>query len=665
MIQIRWSQACATVFGLALATTAAGENGSLGDGMQRLDALVITAPMMDTPLRTETDPRRPRSGLPANDGGAYLASVPGMATSRKGGTSGDPLLRGLGGSRLNILLDDTEILGGCGGRMDPPTAYVFPQAYDRIEITKGPQSVRHGASQAGVVRFERDRPRVREPTVEGFAGMTAGSYGRLDLMTDVTAGSSEGYSRLIGTLSTQEDYADGGGNTVHSAYERWSATGIAGWTPGDDTHVAFTWDRSDGEAAYDDRGMDGTRFDRTGYRLEASQENLTDWLAEIQWVGYYNHVDHVMDNFRLRTPPNMPMVSFPERRTVGSRLNASVVPWTGGWLDVGVDGSENQHAGGSLMGPDALAWRQAAREDTARFEDVGLFAELEQETGARGLVAMGLRIDRSEAEAERDGYGGVEAGERERDTLTSGFLRYEHAFDGLPLTAFSGIGHAERAPDFWERERVFDLAPEALTQVDLGLAWRGRRASGSLALFHARIDDYILIVDGDTVAAHPDLDAEARNIEAETSGVEADVEIALGHHLSVQGSLAYTRGRNTTDGTPLAQMPPLEGTLGLEYSGPRYTGGVLIRGVARQHRIDAGSGTIYSLDTDETPGFATVGAHAGVRLSADTQLTIGADNLFDREYAEHIQRGSADLGASDARINEPGRRLWVNVTTEF
>ncbi len=665
MIQIRCLQAYAVALGLVVAGAAAGQGAPAQDGGQRLDPLVITAPMMDTPYGVETDPKRPRSGLPANDGGAYLASIPGMSNSRKGGTSGDPVLRGLGGSRLNVLLDDTEILGGCGGRMDPPTAYVFPQAYDRIEITKGPQSVRHGASQAGVVRFERDRPRLEEPTVEGFAGMTAGSYGRLDLVSDVTAGDSSGYARLTGTVSTQEDYDDGGGNSVHSAYERWSATGIAGWTPDDNTHVAFTWDRSDGEAAYDDRGMDGTRFDRTGYRLQASREDVTDWLAEIELVTYYNKVDHVMDNFRLRSPPDMPMIDFPERRTVGSRLSASVLPWEGGWLDVGVDYSENEHAGGRVMGSDALSWRDEPREDTARFEDIGLFGELDQEIGARDRVVMGLRVDRSEAKAEREGYGGAAAGERARDTLASGFLRHEHSFARFPLTAFSGIGHAERAADFWERRRVFNLAPEASTQLDVGLAWRGDRASASVSAFHARIDDYILIVDGSTVSEDRDLDAEARNIDAETSGIEGDIEFALTRQFSLRGTLAYTHGRNTTDGTALAQMPPLEGTIGLDYSGERYSGGVQVRGVARQSRIDAGSGTIYSLDTEETPGFATVGMHLGTRLTGDTRLAAGIDNLFDREYAEHIQRGSADLGASDARINEPGRRLWLNLTTRF
>ncbi|EWH00090.1 TonB-dependent receptor plug domain-containing protein [Halomonas sp. BC04] len=102
-----------------------------------MSTMVITAPAMTDPYTVSTDARTPQLPLPAADGGAFLKSIPGFSVSRKGGTSGDPELRGLGGSRLNILADGANILGGCGGRMDPPTAYIFPQAYDRVEIIKG------------------------------------------------------------------------------------------------------------------------------------------------------------------------------------------------------------------------------------------------------------------------------------------------------------------------------------------------------------------------------------------------------------------------------------------------------------------------------------------------------------------------------------------------
>ena len=66
---------------------------------------------------------------------------------------------GLGGSRLNIQADDQFIYGGCSNRMDPPTAYIFPSAYDEVVVTKGPQTVTEGSGLvAGAVHFVRKEP---------------------------------------------------------------------------------------------------------------------------------------------------------------------------------------------------------------------------------------------------------------------------------------------------------------------------------------------------------------------------------------------------------------------------------------------------------------------------------------------------------------------------
>jgi iron complex outermembrane recepter protein len=220
--------------------------------------------------------------------------------------------------------------------MDPPTAYVFPEAYDRIEVIKGPQSVRYGTTVAGIVRFDREPLRFTQSTVAGYGSLTAGSFGRRDFVGDVTAGDRLGYARLIGTTSSQDDYEDGAGRKVHSQYQRWSTTGILGWTPDDRTRVEFTAERSDAEAAYDDRGMDGVIFDRTGYTLSFRRDDIAPWLAGVEAMVFYNYVDHVMDNYTLRAPPMQPMVSFPDRRTVGGRLAADFEPaacgsWRPAW----------------------------------------------------------------------------------------------------------------------------------------------------------------------------------------------------------------------------------------------------------------------------------------------------------------------------------------------
>lgn len=625
-----------------------------------LDRVVVTAAPMRDPYTIVTDPRQPRLPLPAADGGAYLKSIPGFALSRKGGTGGDPALRGLGGSRLNILLDDARILGGCGMRMDPPTAYVFPEAYDRIEVIKGPQSVRYGATIAGIVNFDREPMRFTESTTTGFGSTTIGSWDRQDFVGDITVGDRAGYVRLIGNVSTQDDYDDGAGREVHSQYERWSTSAILGWTPDELTHVEFTVDRSDAEAAYDDRGMDGVVFDRSGYSLKLARGELASWLPSVEALLFYNYVDHVMDNYTLRAPAMQPMVSYPDRRTVGASVTVELSLPAMIEAVAGADWAENRHRANRLMGTAAFDYRDVPREDNAEFTDAGLFIELERPLGERNRLHAGFRTDHRESEAlDDDGFGGAARGTRSTTSQQSAFLRLSHELATQPVTLYAGLGRAERAPDFWEMRRVFGLESETLTQLDVGAGLRTRRVVASLALFAGEIDDYILIV-------RPGLeDVEARNVDVTTWGAEADLTVKLGEHLSMTATGAWVRSDNDTDDEPLAQTPPLTGTLSIDHDAGRMFSGLLFRAAARQDRVHPGYGTIYSLDTDETPGFATWSVYGGWRAGETFTATAGIDNLLDRNYSEHIQRGSADLGASTRRVFEPGITLWLRLATQF
>jgi len=155
----------------SVAPAASGSNSTVAcgcDSLVTLDPYVVTAAQTKQPLTIDIDPRAPAQPVPAHDGADVLKSIAGFSVVRKGGTDGDPVLRGMAGSRLGILVDGEAIYGGCGNRMDPPTAYVFPAAYDRVTIIKGPQTVLHGpGNSAGVVLFERDlkfEPRIGEAT---------------------------------------------------------------------------------------------------------------------------------------------------------------------------------------------------------------------------------------------------------------------------------------------------------------------------------------------------------------------------------------------------------------------------------------------------------------------------------------------------------------------
>ena len=122
-----------------------------------LSPTVITAVAPSSPLTVVTNPKDPRQPVPASDGADYLKTIPGFSAIRSGGTNGDPVLRGMFGSRLNILTNGGLMLGACPNRMDAPTSYISPETYDRLTVIKGPQSVQWGpGASAGTILFDRE-----------------------------------------------------------------------------------------------------------------------------------------------------------------------------------------------------------------------------------------------------------------------------------------------------------------------------------------------------------------------------------------------------------------------------------------------------------------------------------------------------------------------------
>ena len=658
----------------------------------RIEAeIVVTAPRTQGPLEVVTDPRRPRQPLPAHDGADYLKTIPGFSVIRKGGTDGDPLFRGMAGSRVAIVSDEALLLGGCGMRMDPPTAYVFPQNYDRIRVLKGPQSVLWGAGgSAATVLFERDPLEPGADASRLDASVLTGSWGRRDLALDAMAGNDLGYLRLQGSDARADDYESGSGEDVHSEYHRWNANLMVGFRPADDVLVELSAARSDGKAAYADRMMDGSAFDREAFSLRVRWDDIGPMLRDIDAQIAYGYVDHVMDNYSLRdfTPTMMmpnPTVSNPDRETLAARFAASLAFTSELDSTLGIDAHRDEHGIRSAMNQLMMPYQAQPRMTDARFDQLGLFGEFTWRPAEGRSWAWGARVDRWEVEDERETVrpgmmGRVPndtAGATDTDWLTSAFLRYEHGLrkpagsDAADVVLFAGLGHSARIADYWERfgndkqsvssNSAFFTDPERTTQLDVGVLRRTDNGSLSVSLFASSIDDYVLI-DARPVD-EPMGTIVTRSVDARTWGGEVEFVRALGDAWNVQGSLAYTRGTNTTDDVALAQMPPLESRLALNYVRERLAVGALLRLVADQDRIDPGRGNIVGQDISGTDSFAVFSVNGSYRFSSAVRVSAGVDNLFDEAYAEHLSRaGSMVTGfVQTDRIDEPGRTLWLKL----
>lgn len=620
---------------------------------------------------------------PAPDAAQLLRTVPGFSLSRVGGGASDPLLRGLGQSRIIVVADGTALEGACSHRMDPPTTYLAADSYDRVSITKGPNSVRFGHAIGGTVEFERNADRPAAARQQLAAGLQAGRFDQQQASVDVQIGNPMALLRAVGNGARSDDYRDGNGTPVHTGYRRYNAGASFSAFAGERLRVDVGAETGDGEAAYPTFHMDGTMFRRNRLSTRIQWRRPDGTLSRLELRAAASDTDHRMDDYSLR-PAHVTVTGFSGGsliqtalldmdQSVTSRTVAAESVWRIGEtaeLTVGADHVREVHAGRNRTvttnclafgGPPvcsgaARGWLQYDVEASR----VGFFVQADRWAGETLRVRAGFRMDRARWTAgDLLNFQGTAAlpGHHEvsEESPKSAFIRFDGSIAG-PWTGFVALGRAERTAGALERVSYagWPLAAERTVQLDTGISYTSERAQAGLDLFVNRIDDFIVTVQG----------TRSRNVDARTSGGEAWWAAALAPGLRASGSLAWLRGDNITDARPLPQMTPNSLRAGVEYEHAALTLGVSGRIVSRQQRVDIGSGNVTGVDIGPTPGFAVWSLKAVWQLAAGVRWAAGVDNLFDKAYAEHLNRTGAFAPTGfvpTTRVMEPGRVFWVRL----
>ena len=641
-----------------------------------LDEVIITGYRTATPLTLSTDPQRPRQPIPAADGAGYLKTIPGISVVRKGGTGGDPMMRGMGGSRMVMDMNGGMMSGGCPNRMDPTATYAFPETFSRIIVNKGPQSVRYGASIAGSVIFERETERFEKPDVRGNISVLGASNHRFDELTDVAAGGAEGYARIIQTRNYARDYADGDGRRIHSGYGRHSLTGIVGLTPDPDTLFEVAYDRSRGWAKYAHGMMDGSQFDRDSYAVKFERAHLSPVVEKLTLNFNHDTIDHIMDNYTFR--PGGMMGTDVKRVQYGVRAVTDLrfSPQTS--AAVGIDLRRDAH-----YFAEAHKRLKGSFNNDMDINSFGIFLEYNRDLTERSRLLTGLRYDRTETDYHnarfRNGMGRLMRDlvpGSASDHAVSGFVRWERTAKKQPLTFYVGVGHAERPADYWEAYHTWAAhsnrvnhqssspsvtrpAKEKNTQLDLGWVYTGDKTNANLSLYYAHVDDFIL---RKPVGGYG-------NVDARLYGFEAEVTRTVSPLWTLGASLAYTRGDDRTNNAALPQIAPLEANLTAKYTHKKMEANAVWRLVSKQNRYHRGYGSVTGTDYGPTGGFGILSLSLAYRPDENLTFSLGVDNLLNKTYAEFVNYSEAAIPAlgisAGGHITEPGRTLWLKGNYRF
>ncbi|MES9816432.1 MAG: TonB-dependent copper receptor [Candidatus Thiodiazotropha sp.] len=671
---------------------------------EKLGEIHVEGKAETMPAVTRTAVDDGSQGLPA-DGGDFLRDINGVSGIRMGGHGIDPVIRGQSQNRLNIILDGAYIHGGCPNRMDPPTAYSALESYDSVTVIKGSQTVIYGGGgSGGTVLFERQPPRFKDDKSylgEVVAGYKGNSKTK-EFSADIAAGAETGYIRGVLGYKDADNYEDGDGNEVRSAYENRNGNLILGYMPDQDKRLELNFEATrEDDTLFAGAGMDSPKSDADNIRFKYQQSDGLGPFAGIKAEIYSSQVDHLMDNFSLRELSAPMLMAVPATSdTAGGRLYGDIMVG-GSNLTIGIDYQNNERDADRFSGMPMMAQPttlQSIMWPGAELEQTGLFAELALPVGEENLLRFGMRYDRVDASISRGDekpdlgpsptpnnlYAAyyTETSDEQTENNVGGFIHYEHTLGDGSL--FAGISRSVRTADATERYLASfsrnmmtgmdsswvgnpELEAEKHHQLEVGYKWRNAVLDSDITLYYNDVSDYILrdkargqdgiLVANGTANIY-------RNVDAEFYGIEWQAGYRLSNSLKTSASLAYVRAENSTDDRPIAQIAPLEATVSLDYAGGDWELGGRVRANAKQTRADLENGS--GQDVQETPGWGVIDLHGRYALSNNSSIRFGVDNLLDKRFAYHVNRANVDPFNPEAiQVNEPGREVWLRGSVKF
>ncbi|RKZ80676.1 MAG: TonB-dependent receptor, partial [Gammaproteobacteria bacterium] len=413
----------------------------------------------------------------------------------------------------------------------------------------------------------------------------------------------------------------------------------------------------------------------------------------------YQDVDHRMANNKLRTAPS-PM----KQRYAKTDVNASGLGLAydiSGWT-VGLDADQSDHNADIYDPVNAMFY--VKNYNGIERDRYGIFGE-KKFTVNKWNLETGIRYTRVEMDADSVGTSmsmmqnmmGANARILQNNFNNSDREQNENLFDivlnsSYPLSSqldlISGLARKERAPSYQERylwiplESTAGLAdgnnyignieldPETAYQAELGIDWHTPKAAFSPRMFYHHINDYIQGTPSTNTAANM-LSAmmgnpnplQFDNVDAKLYGIDANWLVALNTQWQLDGTVSYVRGKRRDTSDNLYRIAPLTARTMLSYIKTEWSVGVEAVTISAQNDVSSEN------NETESSGYAFFNLLGNYQATRELTLSAGVNNVFDREYQDHLGgynriKDNPDIAPGE-RLPGLGRSAYVSVNLNW
>lgn len=619
--------------------------------------------------------------------------IPGFGILKRGAYASEPVFRAFKYEQLNVQYDGgMKILNACPNRMDPITTHVIPEEIERIELVKGPFTMRFGQNFGGIINMVSKNGDDRKLGISGHLETGYETNGNNFTGRGMLMYKKEKFDlELNGSYRDYGDYTDGNGDQVPASFSSTDYSIKLGLNPSEQQRLRLTWRQSFGrDIMHAGLPMDSPYDDSYLIGLDYKIAEVSTLVNSIMFKGFYSYVDHLMTN---EGRPNFMMTEAESNvfvSTWGGKAEIELSPTEQLTLFLGTDANIIGREGdrirtikvmnGNVL-PEPVVKVDKIWQDS-ELNDIGLFAEGKLRTSESSIFTAGLRTDFiataiNDPEADfLELYGGEIKDQNEVNL--SGTVSYMYTKDQTKLQ-FS-FGHGVRTASIVERyinhfnvnsdpyEYVGNpyLKPEANNQLEFSVNQQLGKINLGATVFYSFLTDYITaVVDEDLPRKYmpqvePVFAKRFINVDkAMQTGFELYFNVQFTKEFSLLSDLAYTYGQNHDLDEPLPQIAPLTGHISLNYDKEKYWINLKSRLVAEQSRIAVSFGETV------TPGFVTFDLSAGFKPFKNFSVGGAVLNIFDVAYYEHLNFAYRNSNTNNGRIFEPGRNFTLYVNYSF
>lgn len=603
-----------------------------------------------------------------------LASLVGVNLQQTTPGQGAVIIRGLKGSAVLHLVDGMRLTNAIFRTAPTPWFSLVPvSSVKRLEVIRGtPASLYGSEAVGGVVQSVSRLPEFDSDEV-GYAGDVFAGFDSAELQKALRATFDVGTRHLAASFSAEYlqtgDRQIGGGERIApSGYESMALRAVVrGLSEDDRSWLLDLHYLEQPETPRIDElvpGFGQTEPSSSEFFFKPNQRLFAhfqhdyiassgiDWKFDAAWQRIVD--DRITRDFNA-----------PDRRlesnssdlygvTASASGETDALWWITG-VDIYYDEVRSRRLGQDISSG-SITELAPRFPDGSTVGQAGLFGNVQYRMTDRHAVSAGIRYTDVRID--------LPDGTTIRPSRMSGDVGWVYDFSATwQIVANAGAGF--RAPNVADLGTLGNrpgnrfnipntsLEAENVTHGDFGLRHRSDRWQFEMLLYALRYSDRIISVStGDVTPDDRDVVQSVNAASSSIRGVEAGLTANLTDRTRVNVVLNYTYGDQRVEDAeePADRIPPLNGRIDFDYAhGDRWNFEAWLVAATGQDRLSDRDVSDVRIDPEGTPGWAVLGSSA-TWASAEWQVTLGVDNLFDRRYRVH---GSG--------IDAPGRNIFMTL----